>query len=138
MAIQSYNKISTKFSMIALANIVMLLLVFFILTSTVISPNAIRLKLPAGSGRIISKQSTTVYISDPNSFFVNKIQASEHNLIPLLSQSLIGQTEGVIVIRASQDVPLQKIVSVIDAVSKMNKLLNTHHTVILATQPQQK
>ena len=137
MAIKSQNKISTNFSMIAVANIVFLLLIFFILTSTLVSPNAINLQLPSGSGRIISKQTTTVYINDSNQFFVNKTPVSDQNIQQVLSESLIGQTEGVIVIRADHNVPVQYVVTVIDAVSNMNKLMKTRHKVILATRPKE-
>ena len=137
MAIKSQNKISTNFSMIAVANIVFLLLIFFILTSTLVSPNAINLQLPSGSGRIISKQTTTVFINDSNQFFVNKTPVSDQNIQQMLSESLIGQTEGVIVIRADHNVPVQYIVTVIDAVSNMNKLMKTRHKVILATRPKE-
>jgi biopolymer transport protein ExbD len=55
----------------------------------------------------------------------------------LLSQSLIGQNEGVIVLRADKSVPVQYIVTVIDAVNQMNDLLKTKHKVILATKPKE-
>jgi biopolymer transport protein ExbD len=137
MAIKSQNKINTEFSMIAVANIVFLLLIFFILTSTLISPNAIKLLLPTGSGQIISKQTTTVYINDSNQFFINKTPATYQNMQQVLSQSLIGQTEGVIVIRADQNVPVEYVATVIDAVTQMNKLMKTGHKVILATKPKE-
>ena len=137
MAIKSQNKISTDFSLISVVNIVFLLLIFFLVSSTLISPNAIKLQLPIGSGQIISKQSTTVFISDSNRFFVNKTPVANRNLQQLLSQSLIGQTDGVVIVRADQSVPLQNIVTVIDAVTQMNKLMKTRHKVILATRPGQ-
>jgi biopolymer transport protein ExbD len=95
------------------------------------------LQLPSGSGRIISKQTTTLYINDSNQFFVNKTPVSNQNMQQVLSESLIGQTEGVIVIRADHNVPVQYVVTVIDAVTNMNKLMKTRHKVILATRPKE-
>jgi biopolymer transport protein ExbD len=135
MAIKSQNKISTEFSMISVVNIVFLLLIFFMISSTLISPNAIKLQLPSGSGQIISRQTTTIFITDSNRFFVNKTPVTGLNLQQILSQSLIGQTDGVIIVRADKSVPLQNIVTVIDAVTQMNKLMETRHKVILATRP---
>jgi len=137
MAIKSQNKISTEFSIISVVNIVFLLLIFFIISSTLISPNAIKLQLPSGSGQIISRQTTTVFINDSNRFFVNKTPVTELNLQQILTQSLIGQTDGVIIVRADKSVPLQNIVTVIDAVTQMNKLMKTRHKVILATRPKE-
>jgi biopolymer transport protein ExbD len=48
MAIKSQNKISTEFSLASMADLVFLLLIFFMLTSTLVSPNAIKLLLPTG------------------------------------------------------------------------------------------
>jgi len=137
MAIRSQNKISAEFSMASMSNLVFLLLIFFILTSTLVSPNAIKLLLPSGSGKTLSKQSTFVYINNQNQFFVNETPATELNIQQLLIQSLIGQTEGVVVLRADRTVPVQYIVTVIDAVNQMNEVLSTKHKVILATIPKE-
>jgi biopolymer transport protein ExbD len=135
MAIKSQNKISTEFSMASMSDLVFLLLIFFMLTSTLVSPNAIKLLLPSSSSKTIAKQTTTVYINDQNLIFVNETPSTEANIQQLLTKSLIGQTEGVIVLRADQSVPVQYIVKVIDAVNQMNDILKTKHKVILATKP---
>jgi biopolymer transport protein ExbD len=137
MAIKSQNKISTDFSMASMSDLVFLLLIFFMLTSTLVSPNAIKLLLPSSSSKTIAKQTTTVYVNDLNQFFVNETPATEINMQQLLSQSLIGQNEGVIVLRADKSVPVQYVVTVIDAVNQMNDLLKTKHKVILATKPKE-
>ena len=123
--------------MASMSNLVFLLLIFFVLTSTIVAPNAIKLLLPSGTGQTISKQSTFVYINSQNQFFVNKTPANNQNLQQILSQSLIGQTEGVIVLQVDRTVPIQSFVTVIDAVNQMNKLMNTKHKVILATTPKE-
>ena len=135
MAIESQNKISTEFSMASMSDLVFLLLIFFMLISTLVSPNAIKLLLPSSSSKTIAKQTTTVYINDLNQFFVNETSATDLNLQQLLSRSLIGQTEGVVVLRADRTVPVQYVVTVIDAVNQMNEVLKTKHEVILATKP---
>ncbi|MDO9257267.1 MAG: biopolymer transporter ExbD [Bacteroidales bacterium] len=135
MAIKSHNKISAEFSMASMSNLVFLLLIFFILTSTLVAPNAIKLLLPSGSGKTISKQSTFVSINNQNQFFVNETPATDQNLQQLLTQSLIGQTEGVIVLQLDRTAPVQSFVTVIEAVNQMNKVLKTKHKVILATTP---
>ncbi len=135
MAIKSNNKISTEFSMASMSNLVFLLLIFFILTSTLVAPNAIKLLLPSGSGKVLSKQSTLVSVNNQNQLFVNGTPATELNFQQLLSQSLIGQTEGVIVLQLDRSAPVESFVNVIDAVNQMNKVLKTKHKVILATTP---
>ncbi len=135
MAIKSKNKISTEFSMASMSDMVFLLLIFFMLSSTLVSPNAIKLLLPSSNSKTIAKQSTTVYINEQYQYFVNETSATEANLQPLLMQALIGQTEGVVVLRSDRSVPVQYVVTVIDAVNQMNELQKTKHKVILATKP---
>jgi len=135
MAIKSQNKISTGFSLIAFVNLVFLLLIFFILSSTLVSPNAVKLNLPPGSGKLITKQSVYVTINEQNQFFVNEIPAAANDLQKMLAQSLIGQNDGVVTVRADRNVPVRNIVTVMDAVNQMNQVLKTRHTIILATQP---
>ena len=137
MAIKSQNKISTEFSMASMSDLVFLLLIFFMLTSTLVSPNAIKLLLPSSSSKTIAKQTTTVYINDLNQFFVNEAPATDLSMQQLLTQSLIGQTEGVVVLRADRTVPVQYVVTVIDAINQMNEILKTKHKVILATKPKE-
>lgn len=137
MAIKSQNKISTEFSTASMSDLVFLLLIFFMLTSTLVSPNAIKLLLPSSTSKTMAKQTTTVYINDLNQYFVNEAPATDLTLQSLLTQSLIGQTEGVIVLRADRTVPVQYVVTVIDAVNQMNETLKTKHKVILATKPKQ-
>jgi biopolymer transport protein ExbD len=123
--------------MASMSDLVFLLLIFFMLTSTLVSPNAIKLLLPSSSSKTIAKQTTTVYINELNQFFVNETPSTDLNMQQLLTQSLIGQTEGVIVLRADRTVPVQYVVTVIDAVNQMNELLKTKHKVILATKPKE-
>lgn len=137
MAIKSHLKVSTEFSSTALINVVFLLLIFFLLTSVLVSPHAVKLLLPTGSGKIISKQSATVYINAQNLFFVNESPATEANIQLLLTQALIGQSDGVIVLQADRKVPVQHIVTVIEAVNQMNNVLKTRHKIILATRPEE-
>lgn len=137
MAIKSQYKISAEFSMASMTDIVFLLLIFFMLTSTLVSPHAIKVLLPSGSGQTLSKQSTFVYINNQNQFFINNSPATEVNLQQQLTQSLIGQTDGVVVLQFDRTVPMQSFVIVIDAVNQMNKLLKTKHKVILTTQPKE-
>ena len=135
MAIKSRNKISTEFSMASMSDLVFLLLIFFMLSSTLVSPNAIKLLLPSSSSKTIAKQSLTVYINDQFQYFVNETPAAAADLQPMLSGALAGQTEGVVVLRSDRSVPVQYVVNVIDAVNKINEATNARNKVILATKP---
>ena len=135
MPIKTRNKLSVSFSMASMSDLVFLLLIFFMLTSTLIAPNAIKLLLPGSTSKTMAKQSVTVYINEQQNYFVEEFQVNETILEAELTDKLTGQTEGTVVLRADQTVPVQHIVNVIDAVNEINRKAGTKHKVILATQP---
>lgn len=135
MPIRTRNKLSVAFSMASMSDLVFLLLIFFMLTSTLVAPNAIKLLLPGSSSKTMAKQTVTVYINELQNYYVEEIMVTEAILENELSQKLTGQTEGTVVLRADQTVPVQNIVNVIDAVNEINRKTGSKHKVILATQP---
>ena len=56
MSLRSKNKVIANFSMSSMTDIVFLLLIFFMLTSTLVSPNALKLLLPNSKARTLEKQ----------------------------------------------------------------------------------
>jgi len=135
MAIQTRNKRNISFSMASMSDLVFLLLIFFMLTSTLVAPNAIKLLLPQSKSKTLAKQTITVYINDRFEYFVDETRFEEDGLEAELSNKLAGQVDGSVVLRADQSVPVQHVVIVIDAVNNINNRYNTKHKVILATRP---
>lgn len=135
MAIQTRNKKSIAFSMASMSDLVFLLLIFFMLTSTLVSPNAIKLLLPSSSSRTMAKQTVTIYINDKFKYFVNENQINLASLQDKIDNKIAGQVGASVVLRADKSVPLQYVVNVIDAVNNINKKYGTKHKVILATKP---
>ncbi len=135
MPIHTRNKISPTFSMASMSDLVFLLLIFFMITSTLVAPNAIKLLLPSSSSKTMAKQTVTVYINESEIFFIEEFQVSEDLLESQLMQKLEGQSEGTVVLRADKSVSVQHIVTVIDAVNLINQKSGTKHKVILATLP---
>jgi biopolymer transport protein ExbD len=135
MPIYARNKISASFSMASMSDLVFLLLIFFMITSTLIAPNAIKLLLPNSSSKTMSKQTLTVYINDKANFYVEELQVPEENLESQIARKLADQTEATVVLRADKTVAVQYIVTVIDAVNEINQQNGTKHKVILATLP---
>jgi biopolymer transport protein ExbD len=135
MSIKTRNKISTEFSMASMSDLVFLLLIFFMLTSTLVSPNAIKLLLPSSSSKTMAKQSVTVYIDSNFNYFVEENPVNQEFLVETLANKLAGQADASIVLRADQSVPVQYVVTLIDAVNQINELTKAKHKVILATKP---
>ncbi|MEA3479210.1 MAG: biopolymer transporter ExbD [Bacteroidota bacterium] len=135
MAIQTRNKRKAEFSMASMSDLVFLLLIFFMLTSTLVAPNAIKLLLPQSTSKTLAKQTITVYINDDYQYHVGEHRVSELQLKNILDQGLAGQLDGSVVLKSDQNVPVQYIVNVIDAVNTINRKYNAKHKVILATRP---
>lgn len=124
-----------SFSMASMSDLVFLLLIFFMLTSTLVAPNAIKLLLPESQSKTMAKQTITVYINDNYDYFLEDRPISERALTDELIRALLPEAEATVVLRADQSVPIQYIVSLIDAVNVVNERNNTKHKVILATRP---
>jgi len=120
MAIQMRNKRDTNFSMASMSDLVFLLLIFFMLTSTLVAPNAIKLLLPSSNSKTMSKQTVTVYINKERNIYVEEQQVDPANLENVLLNKLGGEQEGSIVLRSDKTATVQDIVVVIDAVNELN------------------
>lgn len=121
--------------MASMSDLVFLLLIFFMLTSTLVSPNAIKLLLPSSSSKTMAKQSVTVYIDSNYNYFVEENPVNQEFLVETLGSKLAGQVDASIVLRADQSVPVQYIVTLIDAINQINEMTGAKHKVILATKP---
>ncbi len=135
MAIKSRNKISTAFSTSSMSDLVFLLLIFFMLTSTLVAPNAIKLLLPSSSSKTMAKQTITVYIDANYNYYLEETPVSVEFLTESIGAKMQGQTEGTVVLRSDESVPVQYVVNLIDAVNKVNEMTQSKHKVILATRP---
>lgn len=135
MAIKARNKRKVEFNMASMSDLVFLLLIFFMITSTLISPNAIKLLLPNSSSKTMAKQNITIYINDQFNYYLDKRRVEEQNLEMVLAQALQAYDQGTVVLRSDKSVPVQYVVNVIDAVNQINKGRLTKHKVILATKP---
>ena len=133
MAIKSRNKRKIDFNTSSMSDLVFLLLIFFMLTSTLVAPNAIKLLLPSSNSKTMSKQTITVYVDDNNQYYVGEKRVKESELKTEIFVELADQIEGTVVIRSDKNVAVQYIVNIIDAVNDINKDTNNKHKVLLAT-----
>jgi biopolymer transport protein ExbD len=124
------NKVEVNYSVASMTDIIFLLLLFFMLTSTLVSPNALRLLLPKSNSQTTSKPITTVSITKDFVFYVETTRVDVTQLEALL-QHKIGQTKDpTIAIHSDKSVPIEYIVDV------MNIARRNNYKVILATSPE--
>ena len=129
MAIQARNKISTSFNMSSMTDIVFLLLIFFMVTSTQIAPNGLQVSLPQSTSQVKLIPHVSVSIDENLRFAVNKDIVEFENLEARLKQELAGQEEPAIVLRVDKIVPTGETVRIME-IANRNRWKFT-----LATQP---
>ena len=136
MAIKSKNKVEPTFNSSSMSDLVFLLLIFFMLTSTLVAPNAIKLMLPSSTSKTMAKQTVTVYVDENYQYQVNDTKVlDESQLTDLINTQIGNDPQATVVLRSDKTVPVQYIVNVIDAVNEINNATGNNHKVILATSP---
>ena len=129
MNLRGRNKVDANFSMSSMTDIVFLLLIFFMLTSTLVTTNALDLVLPKAKGKTGKNQNISVSINKDLNYYIDKTPVQEGQIEGQLQQMLAGQAEPAIVIRAEKSVPIDNVVKVLD-IARRNKF-----KAVLATQP---
>lgn len=129
MDIRGRNKINPNFNMSSMTDIVFLLLIFFMLTSTLVTVNALDILLPKAQGKTENKRSTAVSITRKLDYYVDRQKVSEGEIEQYLLNMLKESDEPTIVLRAEEGVPIEKAVRVLD-IANRNKI-----KVVLAVRP---
>lgn len=120
---------SAEFSMSSMTDIVFLLLVFFLLTSPAITPEALDMILPRAKGKTTNVQKASVSITKEGAYYVNKERVSEYGIEKELKKVLSGQEEPTIILRAEEGVPIEDAVFVMDIANR------NRFKVVLAVRP---
>lgn len=129
MNIRGRNKVTPDFNMSSMTDIVFLLLIFFMLASTLVTTNAIDILLPKASGKTENKKSVSVSITKDLRYYVDQKLVGESVLENELLTVLSSQDKPTIVLRAEKSVPVDNVVKVMD-IANRNKF-----KVILAVKP---
>lgn len=129
MDFKKRNKVTPEFNMSSMTDIVFLLLIFFMLASTLVSVNAIDVLLPQASGKTENKQSVSVSIKKDLTYYIDKKRVGISVLESELIAALLNESTPTIVLRAEKSVPIDNVVKVMD-IANRNKF-----KVILAVKP---
>lgn len=137
MAIKRRTKVDSSFSMSSMTDIVFLLLIFFLVTSTLVNPNALKLLLPKSTNQISAKATVSVSVKHypERNFFSYHINGAEkpvpyNDIEPQLQNLLKDSDDPTFSIYADKSVPIEQVVNLMN-IAKRNK-----YKVILATSPE--
>ena len=132
MAIRSSNRISPSFSMASMTDMVFLLLIFFVCTSTLVSPNALKLLLPQSNNQTQAKEITSISITKDLRYYIETTPVAFSDLEQQLQLKLSNISEPIIALRVDESVPAGELVKT------MNIATNNKWKMILATRPIEK
>ena len=134
MALKRRTKINAAFSMASMTDVIFLLLIFFMVTSTVVVPNAIKLTLPQAQKQTAAKPLTRVTIDAAGNYYVAAGKQRERivtfdEITPFLQEQYVQEPEMFVALYADETVPYKEIVKVLN-IANENKF-----KVVLATRP---
>jgi biopolymer transport protein ExbD len=121
MNLRGRNKVNPTFNMSSMTDIVFLLLIFFMITSTLVTVSAIDVLLPKASGKTENTKSLGVTITNTSLFYIDKTKVSSANLEREILRKIGTDKQKTIVIRGDKEVPYKNVMKVID-IANRNKL----------------
>jgi len=129
MNLRGRNKVTPEFNMSSMTDIVFLLLIFFMIASTLVTTNAIDILLPKASGKTENKKSVAVSITKNLNYYIDQKLVGSSVLENELLKTMSKNEKPTIVLRAEKSVPVENVVKVMD-IANRNKF-----KVILAVKP---
>ena len=119
MKLKGRNQIKPEFNMSSMTDIVFLLLIFFMIASTLAKQlNTIDVKLPQGEGKTENRNTVAVTINNKGRYYINESRVTKKNLEAQLIQTLGSVNNPSLVLRAEKKVSIQEVVFVMNIANK--------------------
>ena len=129
MNLKNRSKVSAEFNMSSMTYMVFLLLIFFMLTSTLVTTSALDVILPKSKAQTVKKSTVTVTINQDLQVSVNSDIVDPSQLEIAILEAAASDPEAVIILRADESVPTGETVRVMD-IAYRNRI-----KMVLATDP---
>ena len=133
MKLNSRHKTHAKFDMSSMTDIVFLLLIFFMLITTMVVPNVNTLKLllpNSTTARPTENITVSVAINENLQYFVDGNKTSVNNLQQTITDFISGKSDAVIILHTARTVPIENVVKVMDISNRLKTKM------VLATDPE--
>ena len=134
MALKRQHNMMSGFSMASMTDVIFLLLIFFMVTSTFVFPTALEVSLPQSGEQTAIKPGTRVYLDKDFNIFAQfgdeePQQVDEDQLIAFLTLNRQQSPDSFIALYADESVPYGKVVEILDKSARANLKM------VLATKP---
>lgn len=135
MPLKRRVRVEPSFSLAAMIDIIFLLLMFFMLTSKFVTPNALNLQLPSSSATTMASPDLSVSIDKAGNYYLDATKTSESALEASLKGKINRMKQDpkttTITVVAEKGVPIEHVVYVLDIANRLK--IKT----ILATEPKE-
>src|SRR5690554_7694060 len=134
MALKQRFNIESIFSMASMTDVIFLLLIFFMITSTIVVPNAIQVLLPRSQQQAQAKPITRVTIDKEMNYYVANANETERQvpfeaITPFLQSAYTADPDIFVALYADETVPYKEIVRILD-IANQNRF-----RMVLMTRP---
>ncbi|GHT07054.1 biopolymer transporter ExbD [Bacteroidia bacterium] len=134
MGIKRKSKINADFNMSSMTDMIFLLLIFFMITSTVVTPNAIKVMLPQSAQQTHAKPLARVTIDKKLRYYVaygneKEKRVNFESIVPFLQKCYADNDEMYVALYADETIPYSEVVKLLDIANQ------NHFKMILVTRP---
>jgi biopolymer transport protein ExbD len=133
MNLRRRNRAVSEVYSASLNDIMFFLLLFFLITSTMATPNVLKLLLPnAKSSTQSVKHPITISVTEDLQYAINNTPVSQEELEPMLTQVIAGQPDPTALLKVDKTVQVQNLVDLLDIGNRLKIKM------VLATQTSKK
>ncbi|SHJ21926.1 biopolymer transport protein ExbD [Hymenobacter daecheongensis DSM 21074] len=132
MDLSRRRKLSSHVETSSMNDIMFFLMLFFLIVSTMVNPNVIKLMLPnARSGKAVMKQTINVSVDAAGAYFLDRQPVTAATLETALAQRIAGLESPTVVLRVDSSLNVQKLVDILEIGNRLKVKM------VMATQAQQ-
>ena len=124
MNLRGRNKVTPEFNMSSMTDIVFLLLIFFMIASTLVSAEAIDLLLPKSTSKTTQTKNVAISVNKDLEYYVDRKQVAKNNLEKEILAKVANQEKPTITLRIHEDVEMKHAVFIMD-IANRNKIKST-------------
>ncbi len=128
MNLNTRNKVDVAFSMASMTDLIFLLLIFFMLTASFVTPSGLPVNLPTSKASTIEVQKVSITVTKDLQYYVNDKRVTKSSLEAEL-KPLLSSTSGVVVLHIDESVPTRELVFVAGIATSLEA------RVTIATKP---
>ncbi len=136
MALKRKHRLTPEFSMASMTDVIFLMLIFFVITSTMVQPNSVKVNLPQHSAQAAEKPLTRIIIDKELNYYVaygtqSEQPVSRDSLNLYLSQQTALDTTAYVALYADEEVPYSKVMDILNLANE-----NKYKIVLAAKKPE--